>query len=306
MAANKNQNSFSPINLGTIFFGIFIVFVGFYFLANNLDLIPAQFQISLWQLWPLIIIFVGLSFLKVRSLWSAIIGVLVIVLIIGLVAAFLLWGQYNIEDSVVETPINIGLEDQAEKGEVEIDFGAGNINIGGGADSFIEGVLTSNILSLREKSYLDNGVQKAKLDFDTRWKVFTGRQENNLDLSLNNELPLGIYLDTGAATLYMDLREVNAELVDINTGASDLDIVMGDKATDARLKIDAGASSLDIDIPETVGVDLNIDSGITSKQFDDFEKIGDNQYRSRNYREVDKFLNIELDLGVSDLKINWK
>jgi hypothetical protein len=306
MTANKNQNSFSPINLGTIFFGIFIVFVGFYFLANNLDLVPEQFQISLWQLWPLVIIFIGLSFLKVRSLWSAIIGVIVIVVIIGLVAAFLLWGQYNIDDSVVETPINISLEDQADKGEVEIDFGAGNISIGGGADNFVEGVFSSNILSLKEKSYLDNGVQKAKLDFDTRWKVFTGRQENNLDLSLNNELPLGIYLDTGAATLDMDLSEVNAEIVDINTGASDLDIMMGDLAADAKLNIDAGASSLDIIVPKTVGVDLNIDSGVTSKKFDDFERIGDKQYRSRNYRDVDKFLNIELDLGVSDLKIDWK
>ncbi len=296
----------NPINLGTVFFGVSVIFIGLYYLARNLDLVPQDLQISLWQLWPVLIIIAGLSFLKLRSWITIFLGIVTVVALIGLIGAFIIWGQYNANWDVEESPIDISLEADAKKGQLDLDFGAGNIKIKGGSDEFAVGSLKSNILALQPESNLSEDVQRVKLNFDSRKILYTGRHQNDLNLSLNNNIPMALYIDSGAANMDFDLSNVFAEIVDINTGASDLDLTMGDKIKHAKLNIDAGASSVDISVPRTVGVDLNIDAGVTSKQIDNFEEVQDNTYRSWDYQNMEKFLSIDLDLGVSDLKINWK
>ncbi len=48
---------------GNILFGLTVVFVGFYLLGRNFGFIPAGLDVEIIRLWPVLIIFVGISIL---------------------------------------------------------------------------------------------------------------------------------------------------------------------------------------------------------------------------------------------------
>ena len=49
----------------------------------------------------------------------------------------------------------------------------------------------------------------------------------------------------------------------------------------------------------------SIDSALTSKNLNNFKKIDSDTYESNNYHDVDKIVNIDIDIGVSSLTIDW-
>jgi hypothetical protein len=104
----------------------------------------------------------------------------------------------------------------------------------------------------------------------------------------------------------MDLSDLQLTKLDIDTGASSLDLILGDKVDQANISIEAGASSLDITVPKTVGVRVNIDAGLSSKNLNDLEKVDDNTYQSEGYDEAEKKADINLDIGVSSLNVRWE
>ena len=110
------------------------------------------------------------------------------------------------------------------------------------------------------------------------------------------------YLDR----LNVDVSEIMTNSVNIDTGATSMKLTLGDKTTFDAVSIDAGASSLTINLPKTLGAKLIIDSGLTSKDLPDFNKIDDKTYETANYGSTEKKTEITLKLGVSSLKVNWK
>ena len=62
---------------------------------------------------------------------------------------------------------------------------------------------------------------------------------------------------------------------------------------------------VEISLPKTVGARIKVDSGISSKKLDGFEKTGEREYQTSNYDLADKKIEMDLDIGITDLKINW-
>jgi hypothetical protein len=86
-------------------------------------------------------------------------------------------------------------------------------------------------------------------------------------------------------------------------GAAALNVKFGDLSDVARLKIDAGASDMDILIPESVGCEINSDDALSSKNFKGFNKINHNIYRTDNFDKSTKKIFIEIDCGVSSIDV---
>jgi hypothetical protein len=184
--------------------------------------------------------------------------------------------------------------------------GAGKLTLAGGSDKLMDGAFESNSTDLTTTSTLDGGTQTVTLKEESfNWKSF-GRHINDLDLRLNNDLPIKIIIDSGAMDMRLDLKEVTTESVEINTGASSMNLELGDKIANSAVSIDAGASSLTLNLPKTLGAKLNIDAGLSSKDLPDFNKIDDKHYESKNYSSSEKKVDIDLDMGVSSLKVEWR
>jgi len=116
---------------------------------------------------------------------------------------------------------------------------------------------------------------------------------------------MDISLKGAVSDMNIDLSNVISNNVDINSGASSLNLKLGDKAVASDVSINAGTGSTNIYIPNGVGVVLRINSGLSSTSFKDFRKISDNLYQSNNYVSTDKKINLNINVGLSALIIDW-
>ena len=63
--------------------GILIVAIGIILLGQNLELLQLNIDINIWKLWPIFIVFVGLSMLKFKSLLANMVSFIVLIAVIA-------------------------------------------------------------------------------------------------------------------------------------------------------------------------------------------------------------------------------
>ncbi|OGE88203.1 MAG: hypothetical protein A2760_02690 [Candidatus Doudnabacteria bacterium RIFCSPHIGHO2_01_FULL_50_67] len=287
-----------------LFVGFFIIILGLALLAQNTGWFGS---LDVWgffaRLWPVFIIIAGLSMLSRGGWVGGLITFAAVVLIGGLIAAAFL-GAPEREGEVQTFDITRG--EGAKVAEVSVSFGAGTFKMRGGSPSLASGRLESSFADLKTSSQVDGDTQYVSLETDSNFSGVYRKNQNELTVDLNNDIPTSIDIDSGASDLDIDLGTVNVTDFSIDTGASSLDLVLGDRAANASVSIDAGASSINITIPRGLGVKLSAEGALSSRNFQDFRSLGNGRYESENYAAAAKKVEINIDAGVSSLNVGWK
>lgn len=291
-------------NFSNLFLGMLIIFMGIIFLGRTTGWF--YINIDLWKLWPILIILFGLSILSRGGWVSSIITVIVILLIIALVWILVFMNLNLGWKGVVHEIGDISIERKhgVNSALISIKTGAGKLTVDGGGEKLVSGTFESDYLKLNIDQKVRDGLQEVTISNRPSFVGF-GSHINDLRLSINPNIPIELELDTGAIDMDLDLNEINLKSLDINTGASSLNLIIGDKVNNCNIEIDSGASLINITLPQTVGVRLTINSALTSKNLNNFKKIDSDTYESNNYHDVDKIVNIDIDIGVSSLTIDW-
>ena len=284
--------------------GLFVIFVGLSLLAQNTGWLGS---IDVWgivsRLWPLFIIIGGLSLLSRGGWVGGAITIIAVIVIVGLVfAAFV-----TVPAGEVKTQnFDISKGQGVKVAEVTLNHGAGGVHVQGGSASLVSGNLESTFATLETSSQVDGEIQYIDLEMDSNFRGIYRKNPNELTVNLSNDVPIRLNIDSGASDLRIDLSSVNVTDFNLDTGASSLDLILGDKATSSRVAVDAGASSINITIPRTLGAKLVVDGGLSSRNFQDFRSVGEGKYESENYASAQKKVEINIDAGVSSLNIGWK
>lgn len=272
-----------------LFLGIFFSLIGILFLLKTLNI----FSFEIWQgfitYWPVGLILAGIALIyRQKALSSAIIMVTIIF------AIFFVSGNTNtITEKYVKT---IPFENNMQQLDLNLDFGAGDFKIKGG-----KGYLLNNIVntSSGEPDYnIDNDNGNVKLEIqrnDHHWTSWNVHEE--WDISIDKIIPTEINLDYGAAKGEIDLRELNVNILEIDSGASDTTINFGSNPMD--VKIDTGASKLKMYFPKDANVKIMIDGGALTTDFKGFEKKN-GIYYSENFVETN-IIFIDIDAGASTI-----
>jgi hypothetical protein len=299
------QDKSRGLPIGRIAFGLVLVFIGLVYLAQSTGWINVNINFDWWKLWPLLIIFWGLSMLGGRHWLSGTIGIAIVVAILVMVG-LLIFNSNTTTNAPASKTISIAKDAAVTAATVDIKAGAGKLTVGSSTDQLVSGTFESNATSLTTSSTVNATTQAVELKEESyNWHGF-GNLKNDLNIKLNKDLPIKLSVDSGASDINLDLKDILAEAVDIDTGASSMKLELGDKTTTSTLNIDAGASSLNLSLPKTLGAKLMLDTGLSSKDLPDFKKIDEKNYESENYNSTDKKLNITLKMGVSSLNINWR
>jgi hypothetical protein len=195
--------------------------------------------------------------------------------------------------------VSIPLEG-ALNGYVKIDHGAGRLNIRSGAlpAEIVNGVFGSGV---DYKSNLaGNRIEvrlKARPDF---WMP----EGLDWDINLNKDVPLSLDIDSGASAAIIDLSDLKVSDLDIDTGASSNDVTLPANAGMTNAKIDAGAASVKVKIPEGVAAKIRIKSGLTGINVASrFPKVGDGLYQSADYATAANRADIVIETGVGSVDI---
>jgi hypothetical protein len=294
-------------SFGTLFWGLLFVLVGSLFLLDNFNILEVQLD-NIWQLWPLLIIGAGISFLNLRGIWWKVVSIVLVLATIGLVG-FVMTSQNGLQfgqaKSQVHSETKVKREnDEIKKFDLNIETGAIGLKVGSqtGAD-FATATLDSNRrLTLKTDTQTSNDTQKTTIS--TKGNGFVWNTlGNTLNVRLSQSVPTKLLLDTGATSINADLSLVRLTDLTIDTGASSVDAKIGNKEANVTITIDAGASSITLRVPKETGVRVKHDGGATKIDFDDVDKKDNDIYESSNFSSAAQKITIKSDTGASTFTI---
>lgn len=230
-------------------------------------------------------------------------------------------GQLQTESTSVEL-------DDAESVRVDINMGAGELALSGGAVELLEADFTYNVAELKpEVTYSDGTLTVSQPDvrfnLASLWNMNDYRYEWNL--RLNDQVSVDIGIGLGAGRAELDLGSLSLDSLDVDAGAGDvildlsgvaaperLDIRMGagevtadlggDWQNDLDATIEGGVGKMTLVLPRAAGVRVDVEGGLGSVNADDLSKDGDS-YTNDAYGEADVTLRIEIEAGVGEINL---
>jgi len=158
---------------------------------------------------------------------------------------------------------------------------------------------------------LEFGAVRADIDLGglslTDLDLSTGASESIFDVSEPNpERIETASFEVGAAEFEARrLGNLNADRIQIDAGVGALSLGLdGEWRRDAHVSIDMGLGSLELIVPEGLGIRLRKDSFLTSLDSEGLVKRGD-VYESVDYDDAEYRVTIDLDAAFGSVTVEW-
>jgi hypothetical protein len=296
------------MKLSSLFWGVLFVLIGGLFLLNNLGVLNVDWT-TVWRLWPMILVFWGLSIMvgNRRPPWYAV--VLMIGLMIFMIVAFAAteWIHGDFDVASGESYSQTFEEPMAPKtghATFRLQSGAGKFTI---RDTTMQLLKAQTNVSFGKydltREQIDNATE-VTLDFHGRSRNWNfGKGRNRAEVQLNATPIWNIYVDVGAASANFDLTPFKVEELRLNAGASSLNVRLGDRSEETRVRIKTGASSTTVEVPESVGCEVRLQTALSGKRIRGFEKISSSRYQTANFEGAAKKIYLDVEAGVSQITV---
>jgi hypothetical protein len=300
-----------------LFWGILFISIGLLWLLGHFMRIFVEWD-NVWKLWPVVIILWGVSLMIGNKIVKAIVvGITAFMLAFAIFTSFQ-YGfvhagngiDWSFDDN--NNSYKYGITDYSE--EYDNNYSKATLNFDAGAGSFIAHDTTNELFFAHSEGKKDNYSlsktitgQNVDLDFNMHKGhiqfFHMNKNRNRVEVKLNSSPLWDLNFDLGAAAVDFDLSPYKTEKISINMGAASLKLKLGDRAEKTDLTIDAGASSIDISVPENAGCEIKSDVSLSSKHFDGFKDVGSDVFRTDNFENAKKKIYINIESGISSVKV---
>jgi hypothetical protein len=306
-----------------LFWGLILIAIGMLFILNNLSIIHFSW-FSFWRLWPLILLFWGITILPVKDM------VKYILLGVVLVSTFLIinhmpegrpwywhfrhpdhsfrW-EWNDEDNDNNTKafsdqnLYVPYDSLAKKGILSLDAAAGNFKINGETSEFLSFAKSGDIGNY-ELTTKDVGNNKK---IELTLKEGTSRhniRKNEVNIKLNSKPAWNLNMNIGAADADFDLSNYKIDTAKFEAGATSMNVKLGDKNYKTVVEFNAGASSIHVSFPKTAGCQVTSESFLVSKTLEGFENKGNHVYQTDNFKDSKAKIYIIIKTAVSSIEVS--
>lgn len=186
---------------------------------------------------------------------------------------------------------------------VEINMGAGNLKVTGGAEKLLEADFTYNVAALKPEVKFTNGtlvVQQPDTNGAPDWRDITDFR-NEWDLRLYNDVPMDLSVNVGGGFGDLQLAGLSLTGLDVSLGAGEYTIDLnGEWARDLDVSIDAGAANVRLRLPKDVGIRVEVGEGPHTVEAAGLTKDG-NFYTNAAYGVSKTTLQINVDAGIGQI-----
>ena len=317
-----------------LFIGILVLFTGIVALLSVLGVFEFHWSI-LWKLWPMFLIIIGISMLPLNDYVKG--GILLAALGLGCLLYHAEYKKY--EGNVVTRFFNRHFsqwdwdwdndqndddpdnrdEDPAfmrdqhfsepvrsvERASMEVDFGAGDLELKSPCAEMAKADIESDFVRYSFKT--EEGEDRVSFHLtgkgETKHLHKTRDNHNDIELALCSHPIWTFDLDMGAASADLDFSPYKMEHIEINGGACELDLKLGDTGCDTKVVINTGASDIDIQVPASTDCEIRIESAITGKDFQGFEKVEKGLWRTPGFGQGEHQIQIEISCAMSNISV---
>ena len=316
------------MKLDRIIWGILLLFIGGVLLLDNFGIIEFYWR-NVWSFWPVFLIILGVNILFNKN--NSQTGNIISLAILLITLSFLFvrgqnkpehrtwWDRDNVRidyddndwekngernnfnyteqllpgDSEKKTVLNIrgGSSSYELKGETDSLFSANVSERRKGVKFMLSKETTDSVNTLTFKS-----TEKSK-------GMHFGSNGNSVDFHLNTLPTWEMNMYMGAAKVDFDLANFKVRTLNFEGGAADIDFKIGDLLPITDVNIQVGMADITIKVPKGSGCRIKTKTGLSSKDFDGFNKLEDGTYETSNYQSSTKKIFINLDGGLSDFKV---
>ncbi len=304
----------------SIFWGAFFITLGLLILLSNFGSLNYEFY-NLWKFWPAFIVMLGLALLVKGSVFKSFFsGLAAIILALTIFAGFssakyFFANEYDWSSNGNNIVINTKYKYSTFSEDYNPSYKKAKIYFNSGAGAFKIKQTTKKLFFVTSEG------TKYSYDFKTEDNTFAiinfwGKSNNISWFKKNYKNRTAIELNTnpswildfnlGASAMDFDLTPYDIKELNIDMGAASLHLKLGVPKNETNVIIDAGASSIKISIPQSVGSEIDADISLSSKNFRGFEKIKSGLYRTPNFDETAKKIFFKIDSGVSSIKISTR
>ena len=253
----------------SFFWPALLILVGIIALLANTGQIPAERLYNLVGLWPLVLIVVGLELIVRRSMHGSagdVVAALIILLAIVGATAYVVASPAPSANQSLDATADLGSISAAT---VEIDAGAAQVTVTG----------TSDVGASLYKAHIEYSGPKPEVTLDRSTGELHIDQPNRsvfglegprfvLDLQLNPSIPWTINQNTGASTSTYNLAGVHLAGMTVNTGASRIDMTLGQPSGTVSVQINGGSLNVHVHRPKGVSTSVDVSGAALSLDFD--------------------------------------
>jgi hypothetical protein len=192
-----------------------------------------------------------------------------------------------------------------EKANIELDMGAGQLDVDGGADKMVDGTFTYNVAAW--KPTLNSSMNGSHATVTIRQPRGTrggGRTKYVWDLRLNDRILTDLSINCGAGQAKLNLGTLALRSLTVHMGAGQvrLDLSGGQPASDYEVTMEGGVGQADIRLPKGVGVWASAHGGIGSVNVSGLEKHGDH-WENDLYNKSKVTVKLQVNGGIGEIRI---
>lgn len=300
-----------------IFWGLLLVLIGVLFILKNTGVLFFTWH-SMWQLWPVILILWGISLIPVKDWIKLVLSLVTIVITFFAVQQYspkdnhkwdFEWNDNNNRNNDDEDSNTVYNNMMTEDYDSLTKFAELKLNIGVGKFSIKD--TTAYLIEVKHDNDNANYSMTAKsedslttIDLSLEKGEFNdGNVRNNVNMKLNPNPIWDLDLNVGAAEVNFDLSGFKTRNLKIQGGASDIDLKIGAALPLSDVKIEAGAASITVRVPESAGCEIISNTFMASKDFKGFTKIANQKYQTPNFASSTNKIMINLQAGVARVDV---
>lgn len=299
-----------------IFWGLLLVLIGILFILKNTGVLFFSWH-TMWQLWPVILILWGISLIPVKDWIKLVLSLVTVVVTIVAVQVYgpkdkhnwnFEWNDDNDRDNDGDKVVafnNVMSENYdtlTKFAELKLNIGVGNFNIKDTTAKLIEVKHDNDKANYSMTAKADDSLTIIDLSLE-KGEFNNGNVKNNVNMKLNPNPIWDLDLNVGAAEVNFDLSGFKTRNLKIQGGASDIELKLGAILPLTDVKLEAGAASITIRIPESAGCEIVSNTFMASKDFQGFTKIGKQLYQTPNFATSTNKIKINLQAGVASVDV---
>jgi cell wall-active antibiotic response 4TMS protein YvqF len=289
------------------FWPVILIATGVLALVAETGAISSGRFLRLLELWPLILIVIGLELMNRRVLQGPrrdlATGLIVLVALGGALAYVAIRGPVSDTTLTMDTSDAVGTLNQAT---LDVNAGAATMTVEGsntlGTDLYrahIEYAGTKPAVSL------DRSTGHLRIFQNNDFAFFASRRFV-LDLQLNSAVSWSVSADTGASNDMLKLAAVKVGSITLNAGASRTDITLGRPTGIVNISVDGGAITLRLHRPSGSEAFVHVSGGAVNLDADGrrLHGVGDESWQSNGYDGAADAYHVEVSGGASTVTVD--